>query len=135
MHLCDVQIVSILRNAAIVISVISVVPFHAIGWAGDPLENVDFPRLCGEFTIGKEGRLILLPVSVDGEEVLFMLDTGACRSGIDVSLRDKLGEPRIPALFDPLFLSRELAVERYQRQRRGSCHFVGSRGAKPGEND
>lgn len=62
--------------------------------ADDFFDDNDVPRLRGQFTIGKQGRLILLPVQVAGQRHLFMLDTGACRSGIDVTLREAVGRHR-----------------------------------------
>ena len=50
--------------------------------------------LRGEFQIGRSGRLILLPIKVDGATYSFLLDTGAIRSGFDSSMRPLLGEPR-----------------------------------------
>jgi predicted aspartyl protease len=62
--------------------------------ADDLFDEHDVPRLQGQFTIGKHGRLILLPVTIAGKQHDFMLDTGACRTGIDVMLRDTVGRPR-----------------------------------------
>jgi len=62
--------------------------------AADSFEENEVARLQGEFTIGKQGRLILLPIKISGKRHDFMLDTGACRSGIDVKLRDIVGRPR-----------------------------------------
>jgi len=49
--------------------------------------------LRGEFAIGKDGRLLVLPVRVGRREFLCLLDTGARLSGFDVSLREMLGDP------------------------------------------
>lgn len=46
-----------------------------------------------EFKIGKDGRLILLPVDVGQQRLLFLLDTGASISAFDISLQDLLGRP------------------------------------------
>lgn len=62
--------------------------------AGEPATELRGPSLRGEFTIGKGGRLVLLSVNLGDESVLCLLDTGACLSGFDESLRDALGERR-----------------------------------------
>lgn len=47
-----------------------------------------------EFAIGKDGRSILLPLTVGDREILCLVDTGASRSAFDVSLRPLLGTSR-----------------------------------------
>ena len=56
--------------------------------------------LHGEFTIGKNGRLILLPVRIGERDVLCMLDTGASLSAFDMTLRAHLGKHRESRLLD-----------------------------------
>lgn len=60
-------------------------------------KNTDEERrdtnLVESFTIARDGDPILLPVSLDGKECLFMLDTGATFHTFDFSLRQYLGSP------------------------------------------
>ncbi len=51
------------------------------------------PAIEGEFQIGTDGRLMLVPVRVNNRDVLCLVDTGASLTAFDVSLRDVLGEP------------------------------------------
>ncbi len=46
-----------------------------------------------EFSTGKGGRPLLVPVVWNGEPLLFLLDTGAPKTGFDSSLKSKLGDP------------------------------------------
>ena len=62
--------------------------------ADDRLETTNAARICGEFSIATEGRLILLPVRLEGQDYKFMLDTGACRSAFDIRFADELGKPK-----------------------------------------
>lgn len=62
--------------------------------ADEPFAVEQGPSLHGEFPIGKSGRLILLPVEINGEKYQFLMDTGACRSGVDESLRETVGTAR-----------------------------------------
>jgi hypothetical protein len=48
----------------------------------------------GEFKIGKDGRLVLLPVTLGPKTILCLVDTGACLSAFDVTLKKVLGPPR-----------------------------------------
>ncbi len=77
------------RAVGLLALMLMIVP--SVHGAGEP-ENRNGLSLHGEFAIGKEGRLILIPVELDGQVYRFLLDTGACRSGFDTSLRDALGE-------------------------------------------
>lgn len=43
------------------------------------------------FSVGKGGRLLIVPVDLDGRRVPFMLDTGAAKTVIDASLVSELG--------------------------------------------
>lgn len=47
-----------------------------------------------EFTIGKGGRPVLVPVELDGRILQFLVDTGASRTAFDSSLKDYLGHSR-----------------------------------------
>lgn len=47
-----------------------------------------------KFDIGREGRLIILPVTVAGREYPFVFDTGTSRTVYDSSLASHLGRPR-----------------------------------------
>ena len=62
--------------------------------AADRSENPSANPLRGEFTIGKDGRLIVLPVTLNKREVRFLLDTGASRSAVDSSFKGELGQSR-----------------------------------------
>ncbi|MHC4740647.1 MAG: aspartyl protease family protein [Planctomycetota bacterium] len=54
------------------------------------------PNVLAEFKIDvKRLGCILLPVDFDGEKHLFLLDTGATFSLFDISLRSKLGRPKM----------------------------------------
>jgi hypothetical protein len=46
------------------------------------------------FFIGREGRLLLVPGSVNGKAITFLVDTGASQTVFDASLRDELGVAR-----------------------------------------
>jgi len=50
------------------------------------------PEVLAEFKISADVPAILLPVTFDGKEYDFLLDTGASRIIFDVSLKDKLGK-------------------------------------------
>jgi predicted aspartyl protease len=54
-------------------------------------------HVLAEFKIAKGGDLILLPVTFNGEEHLFLLDTGASHTTFDVSLKRQLGKAKTPA--------------------------------------
>jgi hypothetical protein len=58
-----------------------------------PAEENKQAEVLAEFKIEKGGRAILLPVRIQEQEYLFMLDTGADHSLFDVSLRKFLGKP------------------------------------------
>ena len=51
------------------------------------------PAIEGDFQIGRDGRLMVVPVRLRDREILCLLDTGASLTGFDVSLRDDLGKP------------------------------------------
>lgn len=59
------------------------------GWSS---EEINSPKSFGEFSIGKEGRPILLPVEVSGDKFLFLVDTGARRCAFDINLKNILGK-------------------------------------------
>ncbi|HEY2249535.1 MAG TPA: aspartyl protease family protein [Planctomycetaceae bacterium] len=48
----------------------------------------------GEFQIGTQGRLILLPVLLGQKKIACLVDTGASLTGFDESLKPILGRPR-----------------------------------------
>ena len=50
------------------------------------------PEVLAEFEIPSDEPAILLPVTFDGEEYLFCLDTGSTTTIFDVSLKNKLGK-------------------------------------------
>lgn len=50
--------------------------------------------LLDEFAIGKHGRPIIVPVTIDGKTLLFAVDTGSAISVFDTSLKPKLGEAK-----------------------------------------
>lgn len=50
------------------------------------------PQVLAEFTFPKDEKLILLPVTFQGQEHTFCLDTGSTGVTFDVSLKDKLGK-------------------------------------------
>jgi len=50
------------------------------------------PEVLAEFKIEGGAKPILLPVTLDGEEYLFCLDTGSTTTIFDASLKDKLGK-------------------------------------------
>ncbi|MBS0263038.1 MAG: PDZ domain-containing protein [Planctomycetes bacterium] len=47
----------------------------------------------GEFSIGKHGRMIVLPVELGGRTIECLVDTGAGLTGFDIGLEDELGSP------------------------------------------
>src|SRR5437899_2055675 len=63
-------------------------------WAADPPPNRGAPALTGKFKIGKAGRLVLLPVTLGSKTISCLVDTGACLSAFDVTLKELLGQPR-----------------------------------------
>jgi len=63
----------------------------AVGRAADPADGPGRTRPRGEFAIGKDGRLILLPVTLRDRNLHCLLDTGASWSAIDTSLKEELG--------------------------------------------
>lgn len=65
---------------------------HSRAIANDVEGNKVTPTLTGEFPIGKAGRLILLPVHVNGRKWQFLVDTGASRSAIDLAIPGGLGK-------------------------------------------
>jgi len=52
------------------------------------------PNVLAQFKIDKSAKEILLPVKLGGKEYLFQLDTGCSTILFDISLRDKLREPK-----------------------------------------
>lgn len=63
--------------------------------AGSATDRTDRqPKTAGgeEFTIGRNGRLVLLPVQLGQRPIRCMVDTGASLTGFDESLRDELGD-------------------------------------------
>ena len=67
--------------------------FVAVGRAADRSDEPLQLEPRGEFAVGKNGRLILLPVRFGDRTISCLLDTGASLTGFDQSLRDKLGAP------------------------------------------
>jgi len=64
---------------------------------GRPDDSRDVPTdspIIGKFAVGKCGRPILLPITLQDASASFLLDTGASCSAIDLTLRELLGEPR-----------------------------------------
>ncbi len=53
------------------------------------------PKFLASFDIPKDGRMIVLPVSMGGKTYQFMLDTGSSFSTFDEILRPLLGKPRL----------------------------------------
>jgi hypothetical protein len=72
----------------------------AIAFLPCPVRGDDAPvapergPLIGEFQIGKQGRLILLPVTLGKRKIVCLVDTGASVSGFDESLKQVLGRAR-----------------------------------------
>ena len=58
-----------------------------------PAAEKNQAKVLAEFEIEKGGRAILLPVRIQEQECLFLLDTGASDSTFDASLRRFLGNP------------------------------------------
>ncbi|WP_010585905.1 aspartyl protease family protein [Schlesneria paludicola] len=79
------------RSGTLALVALCVLAISTIGWTADPFAADDMPSLSGEFAVGKDGRMILLPIEMEGRVLQFLLDTGACRTGFDLSLRDTLG--------------------------------------------
>lgn len=57
----------------------------------EPTESA-IPEALEEFDIGRDAGPIIVPVTVGSRSYPFVLDTGACVSGFDVTLRSLLGE-------------------------------------------
>lgn len=57
-----------------------------------PVER-DTRSAAAEFCTGKDGRPLLVSVVWNGEPLIFVLDTGAPRTGFDSSLKSRLGDP------------------------------------------
>jgi len=64
----------------------------AVGRAADRSDAQGRTRPRDEFAIGKDGRLILLPVKIGDRDVRCLLDTGASLSAVDTNLKEELGE-------------------------------------------
>lgn len=79
------------RTGSLLLIALSLLFTITNGIAAEPFELDKIPALSGEFTIGKEGRLILLPIEMEGRPLQFLVDTGACRTGFNLSLRESLG--------------------------------------------
>jgi len=62
--------------------------------ADDRLTKPVAQPLHGEFKIGKDGRLVLLPVSLGARTISCLVDTGACLSAFDVTLKGSLRQSR-----------------------------------------
>lgn len=62
--------------------------------AVEPAASLGKTHIQKRFEIGREGRVIILPLRVDNQEVLSLIDTGASRSGFDLSLKPVLGASR-----------------------------------------
>jgi len=59
-----------------------------------PLPNVDSQLVLQEFDVAKAGDLLLLPVTVKGQQHFFLLDTGSGLTLYDKSLRQHLGKSK-----------------------------------------
>lgn len=94
MQLRGIPIVGARHPRRWLIAMILVVLLRSAAAAADPAaEATPAPSIHGEFTIGKGGRLIILPIKLGNQTVLAMMDTGASLSAFDVSLKTFLGEP------------------------------------------
>jgi len=65
------------------------------GCADEPKSTSEKPadqNILAEFKIAKGGDPILLPVTFEGKEYLFVLDTGCSHTSFDTSLRHELGD-------------------------------------------
>lgn len=70
----------------IAFAVIAVLLISMDASGGEPLNDsaVVFPEV--RLEVGKEGRPLTVPASIWGTEVLFLVDTGAAKSAIDLQL-------------------------------------------------
>ncbi len=59
--------------------------------AHDVTDGVASEPRVAEFAVGRDGRPLLIPVSLDGQDYQFIVDTGAGKSTFDRSLKAKLG--------------------------------------------
>jgi hypothetical protein len=57
-----------------------------------PMEETKQAEVLAEYNIEKGGRAVLLPIRIQDQEYLFLLDTGATCCAFDVSLRKFLGK-------------------------------------------
>ncbi|MFC1604857.1 aspartyl protease family protein [Planctomycetota bacterium] len=85
--------------------------FEATACSQEPNSTSD-PNILVEFKIDtKRIGFILLPVRFDGEECLFLLDTGASYLFFDISFRPKLGRPR--KRINAATLGKDTAIDLY----------------------
>jgi predicted aspartyl protease len=63
-----------------------------VGCQAPPREISSAPQVLAEFSFPRDAKLILLPVTFQGQEHTFCLDTGCTDVVFDVSLKDKLGK-------------------------------------------
>jgi PDZ domain-containing protein len=85
---------TVLRFTAISMCCALVAGAARVGRTADSLSQDGATPLTGEFQIGKDGRLILVPVALGPRMVSCLVDTGACLSAFDVTLKEFLGPPR-----------------------------------------
>jgi hypothetical protein len=90
----DRQPSTVLRFAAIVAVCTLVGGPAPICRSADPAPDRGMRVPTGEFKIGKDGRLVLLPVTIGARAISCLVDTGACLSAFDVTLREFLGQSR-----------------------------------------
>ena len=76
------------------IAALAVTLLPALLLGAEPMAVSSLPTIRGQFEIGKDGRLILLPIMLGDREFHCLLDTGASRSAFDVSLIAELGPER-----------------------------------------
>lgn len=73
----------------LLLGLILLLVFQTQVWAADhPLPP------CAEFSVAKDGRPILVPVTWGDETHSFLVDTGAARTALDNSFRGRLGQPK-----------------------------------------
>jgi hypothetical protein len=90
----DRRLLTVLRFAAVLCAYVSLAKPARICLAADTTPSLAAPALTGDFKIGKDGRLVLLPVTIGSKTISCLVDNGASLSAFDVTLKEALGKPQ-----------------------------------------
>lgn len=78
-----------LRALAIGLAILLTLPGCARRASSDQLDSESI----AEFSVGKDGRLLIIPCTIAGRPIRMLVDTGAVTTALDESFRTLLGKP------------------------------------------